>query len=321
VRIGRSISAAPALLKRTYAEWSEDKVPRLAAALAYYTVFSITPLLVVLIAVTGFVFGDEAARGEIFAQVRGLIGAEGADAIEDMIRNASNPRSGLIATVLGVAALVLGATGIFGALQDALNTIWGVEPKPGRGFRGIIRDRVLSFGMVVVIAFLLVVSLVVSAVVSGMSAYMSRLLPGADALWHLVELAISFAVVTALFAMMFKVLPDVIISWRDVWVGAAVTALLFTIGKFAIGLYIGRSSVASVYGAAGSLVVLLVWVYYSAQIALFGAELTQVWANEYGTRIAPSPNAVPVTDKARERQGMPRDEHRGGTPVESPRGA
>jgi membrane protein len=295
------------LLRQTYAEWSEDRVPRLAAALAYYTTFSLAPLLVVLIAIAGAIFGTEAVRGQLDDQIRTLLGQDAAKAVQDMVKSATgHPSSGVVATVLGTAALLFGATGVFGELQDSLNTIWEVKPKPGRGLRGLVRDRLLSFGMVLAVAFLLVVSLVVSALLAGVGKFVGGHVGALAPLWHVIDVAVSIAVLTALFGAIFKFLPDVEIAWRDVWIGAAVTAVLFTIGKLLIGLYLGRSSMTSVYGAAGSLVLLLLWVYYSAQILFFGAELTQVYANQYGSRVVPTANAEPVTEEARAQQGMRR---------------
>lgn len=285
------------LLRETYAEWTADGAPRLAAALAYYTAFSIGPLLVLVIALAGALFGDEAARGQIAAQLKGLVGADGAQMLEEMVENAAREPSGTLATLTSIVALILGATGVFGELQSMMNTIWDVE-RPATASGGIaamIRTRILSFGMILGIAFLLLVSLVVSAVVAAASGWSRALLPGMDALWHLVDVVVSLGVTTALFAMIFKFLPDAQIGWRDVLSGAFVTALLFTVGKLAIGFYLGRSSVASVYGAAGSLAVLLVWIYYAAQILFFGAELTQVYANRYGSRVAGAAGAPALT--------------------------
>ncbi len=279
------------LLKCTYEEWSEDRVPRHAAALAYYTSFSLAPLLVVLIAIAGFVFGAEAVRGQLDTQIRGLLGEDGARAVQDMVQNASaHPSSGTIATIFSIGALLFGATGVFGELQDSLNTIWDVKPKPGRGLRGLLQDRLLSFGMVLAMAFLLTVSLVVSALLAALGGLVGNHL-GMEALWHGVDLVVSVATLSVLFGAMFKFLPDIEIAWRDVWVGAVTTSVLFTIGKMLLGLYLGRTSTLSVYGAAGSLLVLLIWVYYSAQIFFFGAELTQVYAHRSGVRIAPSAHA------------------------------
>jgi membrane protein len=291
------------LLKESFSGWSEDKAPRLGAALAYYTIFSLAPLLVIVIGVAAFVFGREAAQGEVLGQLQGLLGEAGAQAIQGMIQNASQSKTtGAFATVIGVATLLFGASGVFGELQDALNTVWGVKPKPGRGILGTIKQRFLSFAMVAGIAFLLLVSLTVSAALAAVGKFTEGLLP--TEILHVVNFVTSFAVITLLFAMIYKLLPDARIAWSDVWIGAAVTALLFTIGKFAIGLYLGKSSVASAYGAAGSLVILLVWIYYSAQILFFGAEFTEVYARRYGSGFKVAPDAVPVTQEAREQQGL-----------------
>jgi len=282
------------LLTTTASKWSDDKAPRLGAALAYYTVFSIAPLLIIVIGIAGLVFGEQAAEGAIVQQISGLVGGQSAAAIQTMLANARTPSSGGLATILGIVTLLIGASGLFGQLQDALNTIWGVEPKPGRGLLGMIKDRFVSFVALLGTAFLLLVSLVVSAGLAAAGSAFKALLPAPETVLHLINLSVSFVVITGLFAMMFKVLPDVKIAWRDVWLGAAVTALLFTVGKFAIALYLGKSDVGSGYGAAGSLVIILVWVYYSAQILLFGAEFTAVYADAYGSRIVPAENAQPA---------------------------
>lgn len=225
-----------ALLKQTYKESQQDKVARLAASLAYFTIFSLAPLLMVAIAVAGAVFGREAATGEMVEQMRGLIGPEGSKVVEDLLKNAGKPKTGAFAAAIGIVTLVIGASGAFVALQDALNTVWGVMPKPGQGIRAIVKDRVLSFAMVVCIGFLLLVSLVVSAVLVGFDEWLNQMFPAADVLLGLLHQGLSFAVTTLLFALMFKYLPDVKIEWRDMWVGALVTALLFTAGKWLIGL-------------------------------------------------------------------------------------
>jgi membrane protein len=293
------------VFKQTFKDWSQDKAARLAAALAYYTIFSIAPLLVILIAVLGLVLGRQAVQGQIMGQIQGLIGGSAAGLIQDMIRNASQPRTGIIATVIGIVTLLIGAMGVFGQLQDSLNTIWGVMPGSGRSIWAVARDRLLNFAMVLGIGFVLVVSLVVSAAISALSGVVSRFVPGVPFIWQAVNQVVSFGVVTLLFALMYKVLPDAEISWKDVWVGAAVTGLLFTIGKYLIGLYLGRSSVSSAYGAAGSLVVILLWIYYSAQILFFGAEFTKVYARRFGARIVPARGAVLLTPEARADQGIP----------------
>jgi membrane protein len=294
------------LLKQTATEWSEDKVPQLGAALAFYTALSIAPLLVISLAIAAAVFGDEAARGEIQQQMQSLVGDEGAKAIESMIENAHQPTEASVASALSVIILLVGASGVFGQLQQSLNTIWEVQPKPGRGILGMLRDRFLSFAMVFGIAFLLLVSLLLSAALASLATVLDRLPESLLWLSQAIHFGASFGVITVLFAMMFKYLPDVRIAWSDVWLGALITGVLFTIGKFAIGLYLGHSSMASSYGMAGSFVVLLVWVYYSAQILFLGAEFAQVYANEYGSRIVPTENAEPLTEEARAQQGRAR---------------
>jgi membrane protein len=275
------------LLRNTFKEWTEDRAPQLAAALAYYTVFSIAPLLIIVIAIAALVFGREAAQGQIVNQIGGLIGTDGAAFIESMVEGANKPAEGALATVLSVLALVGGAIGLVSQLKAALNTIWNAKPAPGPGgVKGVfhfIRQNLISFGLVLGVGFMLLVSLVLSAAMAAVGTLYSSLIPG----WafEIINFVISFAVITFLFAAIYKVLPDVDIAWRDVWIGAIVTSLLFTIGKWALGMYLGRSGVTSTYGAAGSLVLILLWIYYSAQILFFGAELTQVYANQYGSRI------------------------------------
>lgn len=280
------------ILKQTGKEWLDDSASQLAASLAYYTVFSIAPLLIIAIAIAGAIFGEEAARGEIVAQLQGLIGQEGAKSVQTAIENADRPEVSSFASIISIVILLFGASGVFAQLQNALNAIWNVKTKPEAGIINIIRKRFLSFSAVLGIGFLLLVSLLASALLSGLSNYMSNALPGMDIIWQVVNLVVSFGVITFLFALMFKYFPDVEIEWRDVWIGAVITTVLFTLGKFALGYYLGNSSFSSTYGAAGSLVVLLAWVYYSAQIMFFGAEFTQVYAKEYGSGIRPSKHAV-----------------------------
>jgi membrane protein len=271
------------LFKQTITEFSADKVPRLGAALAYYTIFSLAPLLLIVIAIAGIAFGHDAAQNKIFEQLRGVLGAATAEGVQEMVRNAAKPKSGTVATILGVATLLLGASGVFGQLKDALNTIWDVKPKEGRGIMGMVKDRFLSFAMVLGLGFLLLVSLVIDTAIAAMGKYAGDHLPGGAALWHIVELAFSFVVIAVLMAGIFRLLPDLKIEWRDVWFGAALTSLLFVIGKFALSIYFAKSAVGSSFGAAGSLVLVLLWVYYSAQILLFGAEFTQVFARSHGS--------------------------------------
>jgi membrane protein len=294
------------LLKETFKEWQEDKAARLAAALSYYTVFSLAPLVIIVLAIIGLLYRREEASSYLIDEIQKLVGPSGAEVVQSIVENASQPSSSLMASIIGVGTLLLGASGVFGQLQDALNTIWGVVPKPGRSWLGMVTDRLLSMAMVVGIGFLLLVSLVVSAVLSGVTAYLSEFLPpSAGIVSQLLDFLISMAVITLLFAAIYKVLPDVKIKWRDVWMGAIVTALLFVLGKFLLGFYIGRQSFNSTYGAAGSILVLLLWVYYSAQILLFGAEFTQVYTKKFGSFILPDENAVLLTREDRIKQGIP----------------
>jgi membrane protein len=297
------------LLRETYTEWSEDKAPRLGAALSYYTVFSLVPLLIVVLAIVGLVFDATAARAAIVNQVRSTFGPGTEDMILKMINNANHRGSGIAATVIGIGTSLAGAAGLFGQLQDSLNTIWEVQPKPGQGFLATLKSRFLSFAMVLGTAFLLLVSLALSAALAALGQFLQGII--AMPPWALqgINFIVSFGVITVLFAMIFKILPDVEIQWHDVWIGAALTALLFSIGKFGLGWYLGRESVTSTYAQAASLVIVLLWVYYAAQIMFFGAEFTQVYARKFGSRIVPSPNAVPLTAEARGKQGIPHEEH------------
>jgi membrane protein len=279
------------LLKTAGAHWVEDKAPRLGAALSYYTVFAIPPLLIIVLFIAGLVVDPAKVRSQMFSEVGGMIGEKSAQAIESAMTAQSQSNKGMMASIIAAATLIVTATGLFIELQGALNTVWGVEAKPGQGILGFIKNRLLSFAMVVGIGFLLLVSLVVSAALSVLGKYMSGLVPGLDTLWMVTNAVVSFAVISVLFAMIFKILPDVKIAWRDVWVGAATTSVLFTIGKFLLGMYLGRNATVSAYGAAGSLVLLLLWVYYSAQILFFGAEVTQVFANRFGSQFEPKKNA------------------------------
>ncbi|MBW4446135.1 MAG: YihY/virulence factor BrkB family protein [Spirirestis rafaelensis WJT71-NPBG6] len=292
------------LFQETFQEWNNDKASRLSAALAYYTIFSIAPLLIIVIAIAGAVFGEEAASGQIFAQIQGLVGEAGAKVIQEAIKNASQPKQGTIASIISVVVLLFGATGLFTELQDALNTIWEVQPKPGRAVKNMVRNRFLSFAMVLGIGFLLLVSLIISGILAALVGYFNNLIPGIDFIWQIVNFLLGFAISTVLFGLIFKVLPDVKITWSDVSIGAAITALLFSFGRFVLGQYLGNGSFGSTYGAAGSVVVVIAWVYYAAQILFFGAEFTQVYARRYGSQIVPDKNAIPMTDKARANLGM-----------------
>jgi membrane protein len=288
------ITSTFVLVKHTSMEWIDLGVSRMGAALAFYTIFAIAPLFVIVLAIASLWFGEEAARRELFGQVSGLVGSEGGEAIQALVSAAHHAKTGVWATAIALATLFVGVTGVFVQLQDALNSIWGVRRAPGRGLRNFIKDRLLSFALIVGIGFLLLVSLVLSAGLSALGKYMGGLLPVQETLWQGINFVVSFGVITLLFAMIFKLLPDVKIAWRDVWIGAMLTALLFNLGKFLLGLYLGRSSVTSAYGAAGSLVIVLLWVYYSAQILFFGAKFTQLYASQYSSHLEPAPGTGTV---------------------------
>ena len=278
------LQAAWTLLKDSVNGYIEDDALSRGAAIAYYTVFSIAPMLVIVIAIAGLVYGTEAAHGAITAQLQGMLGYDGAEAVQTMIASASNKNSGILATVLGIGTLLITASGVFGEMQTGLNVIWKVVPDPKAStVSRLIRARAASLGLVAALGFLLVVSLAVSASVAAAGHLLQHVLPDIELLLQLVNFVLSFAMITLLFAAIYKVLPDKSIEWYDVWIGALATAFLFTVGKTVIGLYIGSSQVASSYGAAGALVIVLLWVYYSAQIFLFGAEFTKAFAHRHGS--------------------------------------
>ena len=274
--------------------WWDDDALRLGASLAYYTLFAIAPVLLVATAIAGMVFGAEAVRGEIVGQLDDVFGREGGLAVQSLLEGASQRRAGIVATVIGSIAFMIAATSAFLELQVALNTIWRVKPKPGVHFRAFLIDRLRSFGLVVAIGFLLLVSLAVTAALAALNAWLARLAPGFPAAWSAVSMLVSLLVTSGLFALLFRFLPDVRLRWKDVTTGAVVTAVLFTIGQQVIGLYLGQSGIASTYGAAGSMMILLLWVYYSCQILLYGAEFTRVWAARHGAR--PKPESFAVKD-------------------------
>jgi membrane protein len=284
-------------LKETGSDWSDDNASRLAAALAYYALLSLAPLLVIAVAVAGFFFGTDAARGKVAAELGGIVGGDAAQSIQAVIASAESPTKGVFSTIVGVVTLFFGASGVFRELQSSLNTVWEVKPKPGLGLWGEVRSRVFSFTMVLSVAFLLLVSLILSSLLSAIGTFVAGLLPGGETLWQVVNLVISGLIVALMFAVIFKYIPDVEIKWRDVWSGAVVTSLLFTIGKFALGLYLGKAAVGSAYGAAGSIIALVVWVYYATQIFLLGAEFTQVRARRNGREIQPSKGAVATSSE------------------------
>ncbi|MEM9803715.1 MAG: YihY/virulence factor BrkB family protein [Cyanobacteria bacterium P01_D01_bin.56] len=285
------------LLQETFREWNKDKASRLAAALAYYTMFSLAPLLVIVIAIAGFFFDQAAVQEQLTQQIQSLVGSDGAAFAQTALENANTPgeNTSLIASIISIVLLLVGATGVFGQLQESLNVIWNVEAKPSNAAKGFIKKRLLSFAMLLTIGFLLMVSLVLSTILAALSTYLNNLLPGTDVMWQLLNIGLSLVTITVMFALLYKYVPDVRISWDDVWIGSFITALLFTIGKSLLGIYLGNSGFSSTYGAAGSVIIILAWVYYSAQILFFGAEFTQVYAQRYGSQIRPDKHAVSLT--------------------------
>jgi membrane protein len=293
---GSFVANSISLLKQTFSEWLEDKVPQLGAALAYYTVFSLAPLVLLLLAIVGFLFHNDPAGAwrKMTEQMSYFLDKSAIDVVQSIAQKASQPNKGLLATSIGILLALFGASGVFGQLQNALNTIWGVKAKPGAGIAGFIRSRFLSFAMVAGVCFLLLVSLVLESVLKSFSHYVQGMFPGGIVIALVVYSVFDLAVVVLLFASIFKFLPDVKIQWRDVWIGAVMTAIFFAIGKWALGLYLGSGTAASAYGAASSLITLLLWIYYSSQILLFGAEFTQVYAARAGRAFVPDKYAVRV---------------------------
>lgn len=271
------------LIRRTASSWNDLNAPHLGAALAFYAIFSMAPLLIISVAIAGFVFGQQVAQGQILRQIQGLVGTAGAQAIQSILQHLSHTSSGVAATAVGVIVLLFGASGVFCELRDSLNAVWGVKT-PGAGLKGMIRYRFFSFALVLSIGFLLLVSLVLSAALAAAGKYFGQFLPVPGPVLSAANLLISFVGVTILFALLYKIVPDIPIAWSDVWIGAAVTSVLFSVGKLLIGLYLGKASVGSAYGAAASLVVFLVWIYYSAQIFFLGAEFTRSFSERHGAR-------------------------------------
>jgi membrane protein len=290
-----TLKAIGLLLKDAASEWWDDKAPRLGAALAFYTALSLSPLLLILVAITGLAYGEESARAALVTQAREAVGPDGAKVIELMVAHAPSRSGSVVAALVGFATLLFSATGLLIELQDALNTVWEAPPRPG-GVWSAVKDRLLSFAVICLLGLLLVASLVLNAVLAGLGDALHAYWPGWVTPARAVTTLVSFAVTLVLFAVIYKLLPDVRLAWRDVWVGAAVTAVLFTAGKFLIALYLGRGAVTSSFGAAGSLVLLLLWVYYSAQVLFFGAEITQVYANRHGSGTGPRPGDHPPGD-------------------------
>lgn len=272
------------LAKQAVNSWLDDYAPSMGAAIAFYTVFSLAPLVIIVIGIAGFFWGEEAVRGQLFAQVNTMVGAEGAKAVESVVQGAQAPTQGVIATLLSIVMLTVGATTVFAELQSALDRIWKVDAKKKSGIWNMIRSRLLSFGLVMTLAFLLMVSLVVSSVLAALGSWAGGIMPGWELLLQIINLLVTLSILTLLFAMIYRFMPQAAVAWRDVWTGAFVTAVMFEIGKVLIGLYVGKASVASSYAAAGSMVVLLIWVYYAAQVFLLGAEFTRVYAEAHGSR-------------------------------------
>jgi membrane protein len=286
------------MFKATMTAWIDDYAPSMGAALSYYTVFSLAPLLVIVISVAGLIFGADAVRGAIFYQIDDLMGADAAKAIQDLLGSVSKPSTGILGTVLGVVVLLIGATTVFGELQDALDRIWRAPARTkASGWVTLVRTRILSFGMILGIAFLLMVSLVTGAGIAALGKWWGGWFEGWEVLAQIINAVVGFVMTVAVFALIYKLMPRVKVSWGDVWVGATVTALLFTVGRFLISLYIGKTGVASGFGAAGSVAVIFVWVYYSAQVFLVGAEFTWVYAQRFGSRrhrAEPTPEESPI---------------------------
>jgi membrane protein len=293
-----SLKSIPGLFKAAFKGFSEDKVPKLSASLAYYTVFSLGPLLIVIIFLCSIFLKQEAIEGSIYTQINGFIGSNAAAQIQEIVKNASFSGKGTMAGIIGVITLIIGATGVFAEIQDSINSIWGLKPKPRAGMMKLIKDRLLSFGMIGSLGFLLLVSLAVTAVIETIGGRLKDQFPDVTVVvFYIVNLILTIGITSLLFAVIFKVLPDAKIKWKDVWAGAITTALLFMLGKFAISFYISKSDVGSTYGAAGSLVILLVWIYYSSIILYFGAEFTKAYAVKFGSAIHPTKYAVVIEKK------------------------
>jgi membrane protein len=283
------------LLKETFVEFNDDNAVKLSASLSYYTIFALPPLLIIIITICGFFFGEEAVTGQLYGQINRLVGNEAAVQIQEAIKNVQLSDSGLFVTVFGVVMLLVGASGVFAEIQSSINFIWGLRAKPNKGLKKFIQNRIMSFSMIVSVGFLMLVSLMLNATLDILNERLKLYLPDATVyLFYVINLVIVFVSITLLFAIIFRTLPDGAIKWKDAFIGASCTAVLFMIGKFCIGFYLGNSSVASVYGAAGSIIVILVWVYYSAIILYFGAEFTKVYAKSYGGEIAPNDYSVRI---------------------------
>jgi membrane protein len=287
------------ITKETFSDWDDDRAMSLAASFAFYTLLSLAPLLVIAVSGAALFYGQEAARGEISAQLSTVVGTEPAHALQAILASARASSSGVLGTVVGFVVLFFGASGMFTELQSALNAVWSVQTKPGRGVRGLVRDRLLAFLMVIGAAVVLFASLLLSAVLSAVGTFVGDTLPGGATVWQVASTLVSFVLTIGLFTSIFKILPDAKVPTRDALAGAATAALLFTLGKWVLGVYIGKASFSSAYGAAGSFVALVVWIYYSAQILLLGAELAQVVARRRGLEIEPTANAIRIPSSVR----------------------
>ena len=297
--------------------WNEDRPFELAAALAYYTLFSLAPLLVIAVSVAGFFFGREAAQNQIVQTLSGFVGKDAGLVIQTMIENAAKQQTSdsIIAVIVGVALLLFGAGGVIGQLQSSLNMIWGVEPKPGQGVLGFVKERFISYAMVLGVGFLLLVSLIVSAALSAFDQFLEGTMPGTGILLQIIHFLVSLGLIAFMFAAIYRFMPDARIAWKDVAIGGFLTALLFNVGKYFIGLYIGQSSVASVYGAAGSIVTLLLWIYYSSLIFFFGAEMTQVYAAKYGSGLTLAGNTQPAAPEVQRGKRVRQNNRRNARPL------
>ena len=281
------------VLKNSFKGFGDDKITKMSSSLAYYTIFSMAPLLIIIISLSGIFLGQDAAEGKVYGQLAAFVGANTASQLQEMIKNASLSGKSVTAAIIGIATLVIGATTVFAQIQDSINFIWGLKPKPKRGWLKFLKNRFLSFSVIIGLGFLLLVSLSISALIDGFSNSLQAYFPKVTVvIFYIINLLITLAITTLIFGAIFKVLPDAKIKWKDVLVGSVVTAVLFMLGKFGISFYIGKSQVGSTYGAAGSLVILLLWVYYSAIILYFGAEFTKAFAVKYGSKIHPDQYAV-----------------------------
>jgi membrane protein len=297
------------VLKKSGIEFFNDSDFKLGASLSYYTIFALPPLLIIIISVSGVFFGAEAVRGEIYGQIAYLVGKDAAIQIQEMIKNAALSHDTVLATTVGVITLIFGASGVFGEIQDSINKIWGIKAKPNRGFRKLLRNRLISFSMIIALGFLLMVSLILNAILEALSHKLQAIFPNISVyLFYVLNLALLFVLITVLFAIIFKTLPDGKVHWKDALIGSTFTAFLFMLGKSAIGFYLGNSKIASTYGAAGSLIVILLWVYYSALILYFGAEFTKVYAYTFGKKIIPNDYAVYVEKQEVEKEQLKRSE-------------